>query len=53
MSQTFALFDWKLDEEDLEMIASFPHNKYFLESFLCNDTTRPFKSVEELWDGDV
>lgn len=53
MTQNFALFDWKLDEEDHEMIASIPQNKYFLANFLCNDTTSPFKTVEELWDGDV
>jgi diketogulonate reductase-like aldo/keto reductase len=53
MSQNFGIFDWKLDEEDHEMIASIPQNKYFLASFLCNNTTSPFKTVEELWDGDV
>lgn len=53
MSQNFAIFDWHLDEEDHAKIKTISQNRYFLASFLANSTTSPFKSVEELWDGDV
>ncbi|XP_024384546.1 non-functional NADPH-dependent codeinone reductase 2 [Physcomitrium patens] len=52
MSQNFAIFDWQLDEEDHKWIDAIPQNKYFLAAFLCNKTTSPFRSVDELWDGD-
>lgn len=53
MSQNFGIFDWKLDEEDHRMIASILQNRYFLANFLCNKTTSPYRTVEDLWDGDV
>ena len=52
LKQNMEIFDWEMTEEDKEMIMQIPqrracHGEFFV---LPNG---PYKSVEDLWDGEI
>ncbi|KAK9750939.1 hypothetical protein RND81_02G231100 [Saponaria officinalis] len=52
MKENLAIFDWKLSEEDLENIRGIPQTRGATGWFnLCKNG--PFKTLEELWDGEI
>ncbi|KAM4119878.1 hypothetical protein ACJW30_03G092400 [Castanea mollissima] len=52
MKENLGIFDWKLSPEDLEKISQIPQRKGFpgLE-FISEEG--PYKSLSELWDGEI
>lgn len=51
MKQNLEIFDWKLNQEELDKINKIPQCRlYKAEMFLSENG--PYKSLEELWDGD-
>ncbi|KAM6546724.1 hypothetical protein CsatB_027460 [Cannabis sativa] len=52
MKQNIDILDWNLSSEELEMIDQIPQQKGNPAiSFISNQG--PFKSVEDLWDGEI
>ncbi len=52
IAENNAVWDWKLSEEDLERFSEIKPQTRVLATAWCNNTTSPYKSVEELWDGE-
>ncbi|CAJ2667260.1 unnamed protein product [Trifolium pratense] len=51
MTQNLEIFDWKLNQEELDKINKIPQFRLYKgEMFVSKNG--PYKSLEELWDGD-
>lgn len=46
-------FDINLDYEDILEIEKLDKMKIMRGEFLVNETTSPYKTIEELWDGEI
>ncbi|KAM7266698.1 hypothetical protein ACFE04_004595 [Oxalis oulophora] len=53
MKENKAAVDLKLDGEDLRMIDNLEEWKIMRGDFLCNDTTSPYRNIQQLWDGEI
>lgn len=53
ITQNFQLFDWSLTAEDHSKISRLEQKKATRAEEVVNSTTSPYKSVEELWDGEI
>ncbi|KAM2636374.1 hypothetical protein EV1_021008 [Malus domestica] len=54
LKQNLLVFDWDLSEDDLGKINQIPQKKMMLkENLVSADGSSPYKSVEELWDGEI
>ncbi|KAF2301685.1 hypothetical protein GH714_028669 [Hevea brasiliensis] len=52
LKENMEIFDWDLSKEDNEKISQIPQRRFMLkEDFVSPDG--PFKSIEELWDGEL
>ncbi|KAJ6824431.1 methylecgonone reductase-like [Iris pallida] len=52
MKENLKIFDYELDEDELKMIHNIPQKKgYSGERFVSEDG--PYKTVGELWDGEI
>lgn len=52
LRENLEIFDWELTEGDHEKIGRIPQKKMMLkEEFVSSKG--PYKSVEELWDGEL
>nr|CAB3486482.1 unnamed protein product [Digitaria exilis]CAB3503635.1 unnamed protein product [Digitaria exilis]CAB3503642.1 unnamed protein product [Digitaria exilis] len=52
LKQNMELFDWELSEDDKAMIMQIPQRRACHGEFFVSPDG-PYKSVEELWDGDI
>ncbi|KAJ7982529.1 Aldo/keto reductase [Quillaja saponaria] len=43
----------KLDEEEMREIDKLEEKKIMRGEFLVNETTSPYKTLQDLWDGDI
>jgi len=43
----------KLDDQDLTDIEKLEEWKIMRGEFLVNDSTSPYKTIEDLWDGEI
>ncbi|XP_002988089.2 methylecgonone reductase [Selaginella moellendorffii] len=54
LAQNLQSFDFSLSEQDLAKIESIaPQERLAKWEMLCNSTTSPYKSPQELWDGEL
>lgn len=53
ITQNFQVFDWSLTAEDHSKISRLEQKKANRALEMINSTTSPYKSVEELWDGEI
>lgn len=54
LASNIDLFDFELSQEDLHEFNSIEQVRLLRgDDEFINDTTSPYKSVEELWDGDI
>eukprot|EP00249_Psilotum_nudum_P020476 c27721_g1_i1 orf=168-1124(+) len=53
MLENFQIFDWQLTEMDHEEIRKIEQKKMFAGEFLCNATTSPYKTIHDIWDGEI
>jgi diketogulonate reductase-like aldo/keto reductase len=52
MKENLDVFDWKLSPEDSQKISQIPQRKGFPGiEFISNES--PYKSLSELWDGEI
>ncbi|KAF7131593.1 hypothetical protein RHSIM_Rhsim09G0022600 [Rhododendron simsii] len=52
LQQNLAIFDWALSDEDCKKIGEIPQRRgTTAEEFI--DGNGPFKSIDELWDGEI
>jgi diketogulonate reductase-like aldo/keto reductase len=52
MKQKAEIFDWKLNQEELNKINQIPQCRFQKAEMFVYDNG-PYKSLEELWVGDV
>ncbi|XP_077236225.1 non-functional NADPH-dependent codeinone reductase 2-like [Tasmannia lanceolata] len=52
MQQNLSIFDWELSEEEEQQINEIPQARGF-SGILLVSPDGPFKSLEELWDGEI
>ena len=52
MKQNLEIFDWELSQEESDKISQIPQRRGF-EGELFVSKNGPYKSVEELWDGEI
>ena len=53
MKENIRSFDLKLDEEDILQIEQLEEMKIMRGEFLVNETTSPYKTIEDLWDDEI
>ncbi|XP_057862450.2 NADPH-dependent aldo-keto reductase, chloroplastic [Cryptomeria japonica] len=53
ISQNFQIFDWSLTPDDHDKICKFEQRKLLPAENFVNSTTSPYKTLEELWDGEI
>jgi len=53
ITQNFQEFEWSLLSEDHTKISRLEQKKTITGHEAVNSTTSPYKSVEELWDGEI
>ncbi|XP_074343097.1 non-functional NADPH-dependent codeinone reductase 2-like [Apium graveolens] len=51
LKQNLEIFDWELSDEESKKIAKIPQNRTVLALSFISESG-PFKSLEELWDGE-
>ena len=51
--ENIAALDLKLDDQDYLQIDKLEERKIMRGEFLCNETTSPYKSIEDLWDDEI
>ena len=52
MKQNLEIFNWSLSEDELKKINDIPQRRHHRgEEFITKDG--PFKTLEELWDGEI
>lgn len=49
----FEVFDWSIPKELFDQFSEIEQVRLIRGEFLVNETRGPFKSVEELWDGEI
>nr|AFK41553.1 unknown [Medicago truncatula] len=52
MKQNIEIFDWELNQEELDKISQI-HQSRFQKAEIFVSDNGPYKTLEELWDGDV
>lgn len=53
IAQNFQVFDWSLTADDHAKIGALEQRKGNRGEDFVNSTTSPYKSAEELWDGEI
>ncbi|ONI30330.1 hypothetical protein PRUPE_1G244700 [Prunus persica] len=55
LKQNLQVFDWELSEDDLNKINHIPPHKMMRREELvsADGSSSPYKSVQELWDGEI
>jgi diketogulonate reductase-like aldo/keto reductase len=52
LKQNAQVFDWELSQEDLDKISQIPQHKMMLREEYVS-ANGPYKSLEDLWDGEL
>ena len=52
MKENLDIFDWKLSTEDLHKIEQIPQSRGSLAETYVTEKG-PFKSIEDIWDGEI
>ncbi|WOH13580.1 hypothetical protein DCAR_0833090 [Daucus carota subsp. sativus] len=52
LKQNLEIFGWELSDEESKKIAAIPQRRANLAEFFVSETG-PFKTLEELWDGEL
>ncbi|GLJ48219.1 hypothetical protein SUGI_1018190 [Cryptomeria japonica] len=53
ITENFQVFDWCLTAEDHEKMSKLEQRKILRGEDLVNSTTSPYRTIEELWDGEI
>lgn len=52
LKENLQIFDWALSEDELNKISVIPQHKMMLKEELIS-ASGPYKSLDELWDGEL
>ncbi|XP_057823245.2 non-functional NADPH-dependent codeinone reductase 2 [Cryptomeria japonica] len=53
IAENFQVFDWSLTSDDHDKISKLEQKKIQQGELFVNSTTSPYKTLEELWDGEI
>lgn len=53
MKENMGSFFLKLDDQDFNEIDSLEEWKIMRGGFLVNETTSPYRTIQELWDDEI
>lgn len=53
LKENIGALDLKLDDQDYLQIDKLEERKIMRGEFLVNETTSPYKSIQELWDDEI
>lgn len=53
MRENMESFNLKLDDEDMIQIDNLEEWKIMRGEFLVNQTTSPYKTIQDLWDDEI
>ncbi|KAI3514458.1 hypothetical protein L1887_12874 [Cichorium endivia] len=53
IKQNFAVFDWSIPDDLFKELSKIEQARLIRGEFLVNDTYGDYRSVEELWDGEI
>ncbi|XP_057823221.2 NADPH-dependent aldo-keto reductase, chloroplastic isoform X1 [Cryptomeria japonica] len=53
IAENFQIFDWSLTLDDHGKISKLKQGKISTGQKFVNSTTSPYKTIEELWDGEI
>lgn len=53
MEENIGSYDLNLDDEDMLEIEKMEEMKIMRGEFHVNETTSPYKTIEELWDDEI
>ncbi|GLJ48227.1 hypothetical protein SUGI_1018300 [Cryptomeria japonica] len=53
ITENFQVFDWCLTTEDHAKMSKLEQSKNMKGEDLVNSTTSPYRTIEELWDGEI
>jgi len=53
IAENYQIFDWSLTRNDHEKISELEQKKILRREGLVNPTTSPYRTVEDLWDGEI
>lgn len=53
LRENFGALDLKLDGEDCLEIEKLEEKKILRGEYFVNDTTSPYKTIQDLWDGEI
>ena len=53
MMENTGAFELKLDGEDILQIEQLEERKILSGEFLVNETTSPYKTIQDLWDDEI
>ena len=51
MTKNLDIFDWELSQEESDKISQIPQRRMYTGEIFVSENG-PYKSLEELWDGD-
>lgn len=53
MKENMGAVDLRLDDQDLVAIERMEERKIMRGEFHVNGTTSPYKTIQQLWDGEI
>ena len=53
IAENYQIFDWSLTKNDHEKISEIEQKKFLKREGLINSTTSPYRTLEDLWDGEI
>lgn len=53
MKENMRAFDLRLDDRDLHDIERMEERRIMRGEFLVNETTSPYKTIQDLWDDEI
>ena len=53
IAENYQIFHWSLTRDDHEKISKLEQKKIIRREGLINSTTSPYRTLEDLWDGEI
>lgn len=53
MRENMGALDLELDDQDLLQMDQLEERKIMRGEFLVNETTSPYRTIQDLWDGEI
>lgn len=53
IAENYQIFDWSLNRDDHEKMSKLEQKKIVRREGLLNSSTSPYRTIEDLWDGEI